>query len=149
MGCREGVEKIQIDWEVGLSLEEKDSGLEFRNLFIYLFIFRAAPTAYGSSQVRCWNRAAAASPCYSHRNTESQPHLLPHQSSQQRWIPDSLNEARDRTCILMDTSQIRFCWATTGTPNVIIDMFCFKSIMLLMKCFIYSLVSLFFPLHLH
>ena len=32
------------------------------------------------------------------------------------WIPDPLKEARDRTCVLMDTSRIHFCWATTGTP---------------------------------
>ena len=36
--------------------------------------------------------------------------------SQQRWIPDILNEARDRTCLLMDTSQIHFHCATMGTP---------------------------------
>ena len=28
----------------------------------------------------------------------------------------TLNEARDQTCILMDTSCIHFRWATTGTP---------------------------------
>ena len=31
-----------------------------------------------------------------------------HHSSQQRRI-NPLSKARDRTCILMDTSQIRFC----------------------------------------
>ena len=30
-------------------------------------------------------------------------------SSRQRGIPSPLSEARDRTCILMDTSQICFC----------------------------------------
>ena len=32
-------------------------------------------------------------------------------------IPDPLSQARGQTCILMDTSQIHFCWATTGTPG--------------------------------
>ena len=32
-----------------------------------------------------------------------------HHSSWQCWIPDPLSKARDRTCILMDTIQIRFC----------------------------------------
>ena len=32
-----------------------------------------------------------------------------HHSSQQRWILNPLNEARDRTCILTEASQIRFC----------------------------------------
>ena len=40
-------------------------------------------------------------------------------SSQQCQILNPLNEARDRTCILMDTSQIRFCWAMRGTPEAL------------------------------
>ena len=31
-----------------------------------------------------------------------------HQSSQEHQILDPLSEARDRTCVLMDASQIRF-----------------------------------------
>ena len=38
-------------------------------------------------------------------------------SSRQRQILNPLSEARDRTCIVMDTSQIRFWWAMTGTPK--------------------------------
>ena len=38
-----------------------------------------------------------------------------HYSSRQCWIPNPLNEARDGTCVLMDTSQIRFSCATTVT----------------------------------
>ena len=41
-----------------------------------------------------------------------------HHSSQQCQIPDPLSEARDGTSILMDTSRIRFCCVTTGTPQV-------------------------------
>ena len=40
-------------------------------------------------------------------------------SSRQRWILNPLSEARDQTCNLMVTSQIRFCWAIRGTPEVI------------------------------
>ena len=32
-----------------------------------------------------------------------------HHSSWQHWILNPLSEARNRTCILMDTSQIHFC----------------------------------------
>jgi len=46
----------------------------------------------------------AASVTYSHNS-------LP------RWILNPLSEARDRTCILMDASQIHFHWATTRTPK--------------------------------
>ena len=38
-------------------------------------------------------------------------------SSQQCRVSDPLSEARDRTHVLMDTSRIRFCCATTGTPD--------------------------------
>ena len=37
-----------------------------------------------------------------------------HYSSQQHQILNSLREARDQTCIFMDTSWIHFCWATMG-----------------------------------
>ena len=38
-------------------------------------------------------------------------------SSWQRQILNLLSEARDWTCVLMDTSQIQFHWATMGTPR--------------------------------
>ena len=41
-----------------------------------------------------------------------------HHSSQQCRILNLLSEARDRTCVLIDTSQIRFHSATTGTPGI-------------------------------
>ena len=37
-------------------------------------------------------------------------------SSWQRQIPNPCSEARDRTHILMDSSQIHFCCTTGGTP---------------------------------
>ena len=40
-------------------------------------------------------------------------------SSQQCRIPDPLREARDQTCILMDTSWICFHCTTKGTPGEI------------------------------
>ena len=39
-----------------------------------------------------------------------------HHSSRQRQVLNSLSEARDRTHNLMDTSQVHYHWATTGTP---------------------------------
>ena len=39
-------------------------------------------------------------------------------SSQQLGITDPLSKARDQTRILLDTSQIRFCCAMMGTPQV-------------------------------
>ena len=43
-----------------------------------------------------------------------------HHSSQLCWILNPLSKARDRSCIFMDTSCIRFCCATTGTPKITI-----------------------------
>ena len=40
-----------------------------------------------------------------------------HHGSEQCRILNPLSGARDGTCILMDTSRIRFCCATMGTPN--------------------------------
>ena len=41
-----------------------------------------------------------------------------HHSSWQCRIPNSPSKARDRTCFLMDTSQIHFHRATAGIPNL-------------------------------
>ena len=41
-----------------------------------------------------------------------------HRSLQQRGILNPLSEARDWTRIFMDTCQMCYCWATTGTPTV-------------------------------
>ena len=41
-----------------------------------------------------------------------------HRSSQQHQILNPLSETRDRTSILINTSQIYFCWATMATPDI-------------------------------
>ena len=51
------------------------------------------------------------------RATQDPSHVSDlYRSSQQCWILNPLSEARDRTRVLVDTSQIHFCCATTGTP---------------------------------
>ena len=61
-------------------------------MHIYIFfLFRAAPVALGRSQARGLMRATAAGL---------------HHSSWQRRILNPLSEPRDRTHILMDTSQL-------------------------------------------
>ena len=44
-----------------------------------------------------------------------------HHGSQQHQILNLVSEAGGQTRILMDTSQIRFCWATTGTTELIFN----------------------------
>ena len=71
--------------------------------FIYLFIYflRAAPLrAYGGSQARGQIGSTAASL---------------HHSSGQRWICNSLMEAKDGTHILMDTCQL--CYTVSHNGN--------------------------------
>ena len=66
---------------------------------------------------------------------ELEPHLLAHttaiatpdpshicnqyHSSRARGILNPLNEARDRTCILMETNRVHYSWATMGTSLVL------------------------------
>ena len=82
---------------------------------VCVLVFRAAPAAYGSSQARGQIGAKAASIHHSQRIQELNHICDLHHSSQQRWIPDPLSEARDQICILMDTSRIHFCCITMGT----------------------------------
>ena len=79
--------------------------LNFTVVFIYLFIFRAAPMACGGSQARSWIGAVATN--------------LRHSSWQCR-ILNPLRGPKDWTCVLMDASQIHFHLAMTGTPRITI-----------------------------
>ena len=66
--------------------------------------------AYGSSQARLGACATATV-------TQDPSQICDlHHNSQQRWIFNPLREARDQTCILMDTSQIRYRGATAELP---------------------------------
>ena len=68
--------------------------------FFFFGPFRAASMAYGDSHAR--GRISCT--------------RWPIPQPQQCQICNPLREARDRTYLLMDTSQIHFCWAMTGTP---------------------------------
>ena len=72
--------------------------------FFFLFSFFGPPGAYRNFPARCWIRAAAVSLHHSHSNsnTISKPHLW--HSSQQYRILNPLSDARDWTCIVMDTT---------------------------------------------
>ena len=103
IGCSQG-------W--GLSL---GPFLFFSSSFFFSFFFLwPYPQHMEVPWARGGIRAAAASLSSSHSNTLSEPHLQPLHSSQQHQILNPLNEPRDRTCILLDTS-----WATMGTPIIV------------------------------
>ena len=76
----------------------------------FFFVFSAAPATYGGFQLRGQIRAAAAGLLHSHSNMGYKPYLQPiPKLTANAGSFNTLNEARDGTCILMDTSQIRFC----------------------------------------
>ena len=76
----------------------------------------AAPMAYRSSQARSQIKlpASASATAMQDLRCVCNPH---HRSRQCQMIPDPLRKGRDWTWILLDTSWIRFCYATMGTPS--------------------------------
>ena len=51
--------------------------LTLSNFFFFFGLFRAAPAAYGGSQVRGLIRAVGAGLCHGHSNSGSELHLGP------------------------------------------------------------------------
>ena len=82
------------------------------NLFIYvfiyfcLFLFRAAPVAYGGSQARSPAGAIATS-LYLYSSAESEPLLQSTPRLTQCRTLNALSKAMDQTRVLMDTSWVR------------------------------------------
>ena len=76
--------------------------------FFFFFLFRDAPLAYASAQASD-RTGATALLVYARAIATLHPsHDCDlHRSTWQRWILDPLSEARDRTHILMDPSQVR------------------------------------------
>ena len=84
------------------------------SLILFCFFFGGGtPWTYGGSRAR-----GLQLPAYT--TATATPDLSCicnlHHSSQQRRILNSLREARDRTRVLRDSSWIRFCCVTMGTP---------------------------------
>ena len=75
-------------------------------LFLIFFLFRVTPVAYRRSQARGWIGAAAASLHYSTARPGLSCFGDLHHSLWQHQILNPLSEARYRTRILMDTSQV-------------------------------------------
>ena len=79
--------------------------------------------AYGSSQARGHIRAPALGLHHSHMGSRLHPVTDTTACSNTRSlthkVKDQTCKARDRTCILMDTSQVCYCCITTGTPIIL------------------------------
>ena len=77
--------------------------------FLFLFLlFRA----YGSSQARGSNRSCSC-------NARSEPCLQPTPQLMPKLDPYPMRKARDWTQVLMDPSQVHYCWDMTETPPVV------------------------------
>ena len=85
--------------------------------FVCLF-FRATLAIYGNFQAR--GRTAVAAACLHHSHIATwDPSCICdlNHSSLQRWILNPLSEARDRTCILIDTSRVCNPLSHNGKSN--------------------------------
>ena len=91
---------------------------EQRKINFFLVFFRVVSAAHGCSQARGRIGATAAS-LVTATATQDLSHVCDlHYSSRQYQILNLLSEARDWILILMGTSQVRYRWATTGTPKI-------------------------------
>ena len=82
-------------------------GFTILSIFYSFFgLFKATPTTCRGSQARGQIGAVAADLHHSHNNVHLSCICDLHHSSQQCWILNPLSEGKDRTHVLMDTSQV-------------------------------------------
>ena len=88
-------------------------------LFVYLFCF-LGPYPQHTEIPRLGVQSELQLPTYATATATWDPSRVCdlHHCSRQRRIPNPLSEARDRIHNLMVPSQIHFCCATTGTPQL-------------------------------
>ena len=86
--------------------------------FLSFCLLRATPVAYDVPQLGVESELQL--PAYTTATATPDTSCICnlHHSSRQWPILNPLSKARDRTCILMDSSQVCFHWSTTGTPQV-------------------------------
>ena len=91
--------------------------LETRCSFFFLLfcLFRAAPTAHGSSQARSWIRAAAAGRRHSHRNLGSAASVTYNTAHSNAGSLTHWGEPGIKPASSLVTSRVHYCWATMGT----------------------------------
>ena len=85
-------------------------------LLLFIYSFRAVPSAHGSSQARGQTGATAAGLHHSHISAGSEPSLQPTSQLMAKLDPGPTEQGQGSNPHPMDTSQIHFHCATTGTP---------------------------------
>ena len=90
--------------------------------FFFFFLSSLGPYPWHMEVPRLEVESELQLPAYTIATaTPNQSHIFsPHHSSWQCWILSPLSEAKDRTWVLVDTSQIHYHWATTRTPCIFV-----------------------------
>ena len=88
--------------------------LFFSFFFLSFCLFRSPPVANVGSRLGVQSELRL--PAYATAMTDPSCVCYLHHSSGQHRTLNTLSEAGDWTWVLMDTSQICSCWATTGMP---------------------------------
>ena len=111
---------INIFFTIHIPLKKKlqwgITNMQQDRIYIYIFIYcflGPHPRHMEVPRLGVKSELQLASLRHSHSNSNL------HHNSWQCWIPKPLSKARDWTCILLDPSQICFCYATIGTPGYI------------------------------
>ena len=90
----------------------------FKLIFLFIWgLFRTTPAAHGSSQARGGIGAAAAGQTTATATRDPSCICDLHRSSLQGRILNPLSEARDRTRVLMDISEVHHRRVTRGAPH--------------------------------
>ena len=85
----------------------------------FFFFLTPAPAPYVHSWARGQNRAAAATPCHSHNNTRSEPHLPPTPQLAAMLDPQPTERGQGWNLHLRrDNIESLTPWATVGTPSI-------------------------------
>ena len=92
----------------------------YMNIYIYILFLGLHPWHMGVPRLGSELELQLPAYTYRHSNVGSKPNLRPTPQLTAMMDPQPLSEARDRTCILKDASQICFHCTTTGTQNIYI-----------------------------
>ena len=102
-------------------MDQLGSSLFFFNFFCFLlYFFRVVPAAYGSSQVRVRLKVQLLAYTIPTAMQDSSHVCDLQHTSWQPWVLNPLSEARDQTCILMDTSQGHNPLSHNGNSSVLL-----------------------------
>ena len=103
-----------------MPMKENSDTRKIPAFFVFLFFLEPTPAAYESSQSRGQIRGTAAGLPSQPQQCGIQAASATYSTAHCKPDPNLLSQARNRTYILMDPSQICFCCATVGPLD-----FCF------------------------